>query len=71
MRFRRMLVGAMLTGAVAVVPATAAFASGPGGGSGNGSGNNGRQQVLIHCLNGQDYLPICSREERATRKGEA
>jgi hypothetical protein len=47
--------GAMLIGALATVPAAAAFASGPGGGSGNGSGNNGRSQVLIHCANGQDY----------------
>jgi hypothetical protein len=55
MRFRRMVMGAMLTGAVAMVPAAAAFASGPGGGSGNGSGSNGRSQVSIHCANGQDY----------------
>jgi hypothetical protein len=55
MRFRRIVVGAMLTGAVALVPGAAAFASGPGGGSGNGSGNNGRTQTLLHCANGHDY----------------
>jgi hypothetical protein len=70
MRFRRMLVGAMLTGAVAMVPATAAFASGPGGGSGNGSGNNGRQQVTIACANGQAYVVAITQGGNSNSAGQ-
>jgi hypothetical protein len=53
-RIKQLMVGATLTLAAAIMPASTAFASGPGAGSGNGSGNNGRTQQTLTC-GGQTY----------------
>jgi hypothetical protein len=54
MKAWKTLIGASAVAALALVPCSAAFASGPGGGSGNGSGNNGRNQVMLNC-GGQEF----------------
>jgi hypothetical protein len=70
MRLRGILVGAMLTGGIAILPAAAAFASGPGGGSGNGSGNNGRLQQTIQCANGQTYTVAITQGGQSNGAGQ-
>ena len=67
---RKATVALGFAAAVALLPASAAFASGPGGGSGNGSGNNGRNQIRIDCANGQSYLIAVSNGGKSNSAGQ-
>jgi hypothetical protein len=69
MKAWKVLVGATAVAAMALVPCTAAFASGPGGGSGNGSGNNGRQQIMLNC-GGQEFTVAVSQGGNSNGAGQ-
>jgi hypothetical protein len=69
MRVRKAVVGALCAGAAVVLPATAAFASGPGGGSGNGSGSNGRNQTMVDC-NGQEFTVAVTNGGKSSSAGQ-